>query len=79
MTVPTNTHTNTETGLSDTEARSRLLKFGANEPVSRRRLSSLIQILPLFVNPLAIILLVASAISAALGDTLQANECGAQP
>jgi len=73
MTVPTNTHTNTETGLSDAEARSRLLKFGPNEPVSPRRSSGLIQILLLFVNPLAIILLVASAISAALGEILNAS------
>jgi len=73
MTVPTNTNTNTETGLSDAEARSRLLKFGPNEPVSPRRSSSLIQILLLFLNPLAIILLVASVISAALGEILNAS------
>ena len=73
MTVPTDTHTNTVTGLSGAEARLRLLKFGPNEPVSSRRSSSLIQILLLFVNPLAIILLVASAISAALGEILNAS------
>jgi Mg2+-importing ATPase len=73
MTVPTDTHTNTGTGLSGADARLRLLKFGPNEPVSSRRSSSLIQILLLFVNPLAIILLVASAISAALGEILNAS------
>jgi Mg2+-importing ATPase len=73
MTVPTDTHANTGTGLSDAEARSRLLQFGPNEPVSSRRTSSITQILLLFLNPLAITLLVASAISAALGEILNAS------
>ena len=60
-------------GLSSTEARLRLTKFGANEPVSSRRTSGLVQILLLFVNPLAIILLVASAISAAVGEVFSAS------
>jgi Mg2+-importing ATPase len=73
MTVPTDTYANTGTGLSGAEARSRLMQFGANEPVSSRRTSSVVQILLLFVNPLAIILLVASAISAALGEIFNAS------
>lgn len=60
-------------GLSTAEARLRLSRIGPNEPVAPRRASSLLQILLLFVNPLAIILLVASAISAALGEIINAS------
>jgi Mg2+-importing ATPase len=60
-------------GLSVAEARHRLGKFGPNEPVSARRTSGLVQILLLFLNPLAIILLVASAVSAALGEVINAS------
>ena len=48
-------------GLTTQEARKRLDEFGPNEPVSSRRTSGLTQILFLFINPLAIILLIASA------------------
>ena len=57
-------------GLGADEARQRLSEIGPNEPVSSRRTSGLVQILLLFLNPLAIILLVASAISAAVGRAL---------
>ena len=60
-------------GLTTTEARLRLSKIGPNEPVSSRRTSGLVQILFLFVNPLAVILLVASAISMAVGEVLNAS------
>ena len=63
----------TAAGLTGEEARQRLLEFGANDPVSSRRTSGLTQILFLFINPLAIILLVASAISAAVGEVLNAS------
>jgi P-type Mg2+ transporter len=59
-------------GLTTPEARRKLAESGPNEPVSWRRASGLTQILFLFVNPLAIILLVASAISAAVGEVLNA-------
>jgi Mg2+-importing ATPase len=59
-------------GLTTPEARRKLAESGPNEPVSSRRASGLTQILFLFVNPLAIILLVASAISAAVGEVLNA-------
>jgi Mg2+-importing ATPase len=62
-----------ESGLTTQEASRRSLQFGSNEPVSSRRTSGLVQILFLFVNPLAIILLVASAISAAVGEVLSAS------
>ena len=63
----------TVAGLTGEEATQRLLEFGANDPVSSRRTSGLIQILFLFINPLAIILLIASAISAAVGEVLNAS------
>jgi Mg2+-importing ATPase len=71
--LSTNTQVDIGAGLSTTEARLRLGKIGPNEPVSSRRTSGLVQILLLFVNPLAIILLVASAISAAVGEVLNAS------
>jgi Mg2+-importing ATPase len=60
-------------GLTTQEAKRRFLQFGPNEPVSSRRTSGLVQILFLFINPLAIILLVASAVSAAVGEVINAS------
>jgi Mg2+-importing ATPase len=62
-----------ESGLTTQEAKRRLLQYGPNEPVSSRRTSGLVQILFLFINPLAIILLIASGISAAVGEVLNAS------
>ena len=62
-----------ESGLTTLEAKRRLLQYGPNEPVSSRRTSGLVQILFLFINPLAIILLIASGISAAVGEVLNAS------
>ena len=59
-------------GLTTQEAGQRLAEFGPNEPVSTRRSSGVTQILFLFINPLAIILLIASGISAAVGEVLNA-------
>jgi P-type Mg2+ transporter len=59
-------------GLSTIEARLRRSQIGPNEPVSSHRASGLVQVLFLFINPLAIILLVASAISAAVGEVINA-------
>ena len=73
MTRPADIQVDAGAGLSTTEARLRLSKIGPNEPVSSRRTSGLVQILLLFINPLAIILLVASAISAAVGEVLNAS------
>src|SRR6266496_4828298 len=73
MIRPADIQLDSATGLSTTEARLRLSKIGPNEPVSSRRTSGLVQILVLFINPLAIILLVASAISAAVGEVLNAS------
>lgn len=60
-------------GLSTAAARKRLAESGPNEPVTARRRSGVVQILLLFLNPLAIILLVASAISAAVGEVINAS------
>jgi len=60
-------------GLTTDEAKLRLAKFGPNEPATARRSANLVQILILFANPLAIILLVASGISAALGEVINAS------
>ena len=46
--------------------------YGPNEPAPVRRLSAVVQFLHLFANPLVIILLVASAISASLGQRVDA-------
>jgi P-type Mg2+ transporter len=60
-------------GLTSAEAARRLAQFGPNEPVVGRRLSALFQLLRLFANPLVIILFVASAISAVLGQAADAS------
>src|SRR5689334_3126909 len=61
------------TGLTQVEARRRLAQFGPNEPAPARRTAPLVQLLLLLANPLAIILLVASGISAALGEVINAS------
>ena len=60
-------------GLTSAEAARRLAQYGPNEPVVARRLSALLQLLRLFANPLVIILFVASAISAVLGQAADAT------
>lgn len=60
-------------GLSTTEAEKRLAEFGPNEPTSVRRGALVVELLILFLNPLVIILLIASAVSALLGQTVDAG------
>jgi P-type Mg2+ transporter len=55
-------------GLSGTEARSRLAKFGPNLFRDHQKRSLILQFLARFKNPLVILLLVASAISAFTGE-----------
>ncbi len=62
-----------EKGLTTEEARRRLSKFGPNELTSGRRAGNVLQILLLFANPLVIILLIASFVSALLGERLNAT------
>ena len=59
-------------GLSETEAQRRLAQIGFNEPVAATREGALRQFLHFCTNPLVLILLVASTISAVLGQILDA-------
>ena len=58
----------TPAGLTTAEARSRLATYGANDASTVKRLPLWLQFLARFRNPLVIILVVASALSAATGD-----------
>ena len=60
-------------GLTSDEAARRLAQYGPNEPAPVRRLSVVMQFVQLFANPLVIILLVASAIAASLGQRVDAS------
>ncbi len=62
-----------EQGLTDEEARKRLDKFGPNDTTGVKRSSGLIQFLRLFLNPLVIILILASIVSLILGDRVNAS------
>src|SRR6516164_152899 len=61
------------TGFSSQEAAERLAKYGPNDPAPTRRGAFAIELLSLFLNPLVIILLVASAVSAVLGQKIDAG------
>jgi Mg2+-importing ATPase len=58
----------TPDGLSISDARSRLAIFGFNNAATAKQLPLWLQFLGRFRNPLVIILLIASALSAATGD-----------
>jgi hypothetical protein len=60
----------TEEGLSPTEAEARLKRFGAKEWATARGISLGFQFFKLFANPLVLILLIASGLSACLGEVL---------
>nr|HET6905184.1 magnesium-translocating P-type ATPase [Ktedonobacteraceae bacterium] len=60
-------------GLTAEEARKRLIQYGANEPTAMRRGAILQQMLVFVANPLVLILLVASVITAILGEVLNAS------
>ena len=59
-------------GLSNAEAKRRLLKNGYNEIVSPHRFSGVVALLGRFKNPLVIILLLAAVLSGFLGDRTSA-------
>lgn len=63
----------TEEGLSSQEASRRLKTSGPNEPARTHEAAGVIQFLHLFLSPLVIILLVASAVTAILGDVVSAS------
>ena len=60
-------------GLTSGEARKRLSQYGPNEPTTVRRGATLQQMLVFLANPLVLILLVASIITAILGEVLNAS------
>src|SRR5690348_12021112 len=62
-----------EQGLSSQEALRRLITTGPNEPVTVQLTAAIFQLLRLFLNPLVIILLLASLVSASLGDSINAT------
>ncbi|WP_437594797.1 magnesium-translocating P-type ATPase [Sorangium sp. So ce1000] len=60
-------------GLTSEEARQRLGRFGPNEPAATtRREAAVVQVLRRFANPLVSILLLASVVSALLGNLTNA-------
>jgi Mg2+-importing ATPase len=60
-------------GLTTEEALKRLRRTGPNEPAPVRRTATLLQVLQLFANPLVIILLIASLVSAVVRDFVNAS------
>ncbi|HXJ78705.1 MAG TPA: magnesium-translocating P-type ATPase [Candidatus Methylomirabilis sp.] len=60
-------------GLTTDEARRRFGEVGPNEPARAPRTAGLVPILLLMANPLVIILLIASAASAILGERVNAS------
>jgi Mg2+-importing ATPase len=62
----------TPEGLSGAEARRRLVQHGPNEPAPSHGSSDVAQLLHFFLNPLVIILLIASLVSAILGERVNA-------
>ncbi len=60
-------------GLTTTEAKTRLKKFGFNEPVTRQKVSPMFRFFRLFSEPLIAILLVVSLVSAIIGDWINSG------
>jgi Mg2+-importing ATPase len=60
-------------GLTTEVARARLLATGPNEPAPAQRTKPFAELVRLFANPLIAILLVASILSAAVGEWLNAT------
>lgn len=60
-------------GLTTDEAQGRLAQVGLNDPVPRRRLSLVREIVSFAANPLVVILVIASLVSALLGEVINAS------
>ncbi|MDW8060318.1 MAG: HAD-IC family P-type ATPase [Thermomicrobium sp.] len=60
-------------GLATAEAAERLRRFGPNEPEPPRRHRALVSFLRLFLEPLTLVLLLASGMSALLGEYVDAG------
>ncbi len=61
------------TGLSNAEAAKRLEKYGPNEIIEKKKTPAWVQFLKQFTEVLIIILLVATAVSGALGEFIDAS------
>jgi P-type Mg2+ transporter len=61
-----------ESGLSDQEAEERLLDYGYNEPVKKKKRTIFFQFFSKFVNPLVIVLLIIGAFSLFFGEKISA-------
>lgn len=61
------------TGLSAAEAGKRLAQYGPNDPSPPRQRSTIIALVLLFLNPLAMVLLVAAVFAAFVGQTVDAT------
>jgi P-type Mg2+ transporter len=59
-------------GLSNVEASRRREQYGPNQPIARPRLSGPLELLLQLANPLVLILLIASVLSAAVGNVVNA-------
>jgi P-type Mg2+ transporter len=62
-----------EQGLTAEDARQRLDQYGPNDTSGAKRSSGVVQFLRLFLNPLVAILILASVVSAVLGDQINAS------
>ncbi len=61
------------TGLSSSEAADRLHRFAPNEPAPPQRCRAMVQFARLFLEPLKVVLLVATSITALLGEFVDAT------
>src|SRR5437763_8599858 len=61
-----------EHGLTAIEAKTRLAEVGPNEPAAVRSVHGILQVITLLGNPLVLILLLASIVSAFLGEQVSA-------
>src|SRR5262245_17295340 len=62
-----------EKGLTTAEAQERLARYGPNELAPPRRFEALREIVHFLANPLVLVLLAASTVSAVLGQALSAG------
>jgi Mg2+-importing ATPase len=60
-------------GLTSSTAAERLAQYGLNDPAPKKRRSTLLEFLRLFLNPLVVVLLIAATASAVLGEATDAG------